>query len=326
MNDWPLVALIVVAVASLAGLSLSAGKFVGNAARISKSFHVSPVVVGVVLMGFGTSLPELFVSAQAVLSGSPELALGNIVGSNTVNLSLVLGVGAVFTTLYVTSMTVRREALFGLISTGLYGFVMLFVASGVIRFVGAAALLGFGAFAIWEQFNRHHRTPAEEEPDDFVIEVEEELDKLPAKSNAYLIVTSVIFLVGLVASAQFLVMSAEGVALRIGLSELVIGVLLLALGTSLPELASVIVSARNGEHELIAGNLWGSTLFNSALVGGVSVLLGPGPQVNWWVVGIPVLVALFAWAATANGLKIVRWEGIVLVGVGFVATAALLIT
>jgi cation:H+ antiporter len=326
MNSWPIALLVLVALVSLVGLSVFAGKFVGNAARISKSFHISPVIVGVVLMGFGTSLPELFVSGQAVLSGSPELALGNIVGSNTVNLSVVLGVGALFTTLYVTSMTVRREALFGLISTFIYAIVVLFISSGPIRFLGATLLLGFGAFAIWEQFNRHKRAPAEDEPDEFVIEVEEELAQVPPRSNAYLAATSVIFLIGLVASAQLLVMSAEGVALRIGLSELVIGVLLLALGTSLPELASVIVSARKGEHELIAGNLWGSTLFNSTMVGGISVLLGSGPQVSWWVVAVPVFVAAIAWTATAHGLKIVRWEGAVLIGVGVLATAVLLVS
>lgn len=311
---------------SLVGLSLAADAFVKNSSLIAKALRVSPLVVGVVLMGFGTSLPELAVSVQSALGGSGDLALGNIVGSNVVNMTIVLGIGAMISVMFVSGGVVRREAAYGTVATLLYGagIIALGTFGGIgPRLLVGLVLVGFGGIAVMVQLRsaRSDRATA----DEFVVEVASEMAELHNGSRSSLIAKCVVSLVLLVAAAQLLVFSATGLATEIGLSEVVVGVLLLALGTSLPELASTIAAARKREHDLVVGNLWGSTLFNASFVGGAALLAGPAPTVALWVVAVPAAIALLAWAITATNLRIVRWEGAVLVSVGMAATAALVL-
>ena len=148
---------------------------------------------------------------------------------------------------------------------------------------------------------------------------------LEGASKSKLMVKSILFLAGLVAAGQALVITAEGFADFIQLSPVVTGIVLLAVGTSLPELASVVVAARKNEHELIVGNLWGSTLFNASFVGGASLLAGAAASVAWWVVALPVAIASLAWALTSHELNVKRWEGFLLVVLGLVSAVVLVV-
>lgn len=279
-------------------------------------------------MGFGTSLPELFVGVQAALGGDTELALGNIVGSNVANLSVVLGVGAIITPLYAAGRVVRREATYGVLSTLFYAAAMLFGAITVFagfpnRAPLALALISFGGFVIWRQLKEAKTQRVQ--TDEFTVETKKELESIHNGSTTKLVIKTVVGLVGLVVAAQILVTSATGIAETIGMSQIAIGVLLLALGTSLPELGAVIAGARHGEHDLILGNLWGSTLFNATIVGGATLLAGNAPQISWWVVVLPAAVATLAWTLTLSKEKIVRWEGVLLILMGIVATLFLVL-
>lgn len=307
-------------VAGVAALGWVADRFVIVSSRLARRFGVSALVVGVVVMGFGTSLPELLVSVQAAAAGEPAAALGNVVGSNVVNLTVVLGLGALVRPLVVRSGVARREAPVAVAATAGYALAVLWAASWS-RLAGAALVVA-GVAAVARQLRGADRG------DVLAAEADEELEgEDPGggdRPRGRLVVVAVALLAALVAAAQVLLVGAEGTARLVGLSEAATGVLLLAVGTSLPELASVLASARRGEHDLIAGNLWGSTLFNSLFVGGAALAAGPPPAVPLALVATPVVVAAAAWGLMAHRHPVGRGWGLALLAAGVLAFAAML--
>ena len=291
-------------VAGLVLLTVASDQFVLGAARVAVAMRLSTVIVGAVVIGFGTSAPEMVVSGIAASTGSLDIAVGNIIGSNVANLSLVLGVSSMVAPIIVGSSTIRREAPLSL------GAVLVFaglVQGGLTTIEGGILLvLLVGSLAYIVIASR------QEVEDELSSEVEEYLDDdglHPGREWG----RTVLGLLGTLAAAQLLVYCATELAATIGLKEGFVGVTLVAIGTSLPELATSLQAVRKDETDLIVGNLLGSNLFNSLAVGAVAGLLGPGPVADASLTSIGVLlmvgVAFAATFAMVTARRVVRWEG-----------------
>jgi len=263
--SW-LVAAAAMVAGGLAALAWSSGVFVDGAARVAKSLGISPFVVGMVVIGFGTSAPELCVSVLSGLSDHANLSLGNAYGSCVFNIAVILGVSA-----FICPLVTRPSAtvVAGVGLAAIAGFSMLILRDG--RCTRADALSLLAAFAVllplycWYDQRSKKGAAAEAAP-----------GAEPARGRLLRDFARVaVGLVGLVASSHVLVQGAVSLARGMGVSDLVIGLTVVAAGTSLPELASAIVSARRGEHEFVLGNIIGSNLFNSLAVVGLACVLSP---------------------------------------------------
>jgi cation:H+ antiporter len=301
------------AIAGLALLTYAADQFVIGAARTAAALRLSAVVIGAVVIGFGTSAPEMLVSGLAAGRGSLDIAVGNIVGSNVANLTLVLGAAALVTPIVVRSPILKREAP---LSLGVTLVFAVLVQSGISR--TDAVLLGLLLVAALTIILVAARTADEV----MTGEVAEFLTDGPISRRRELVRTG-LGLVGTLAAAQLLVVSAIEIASGLGLSEGFIGLTVVAIGTSLPELATALQAARKGETDLIVGNLLGSNLFNSGGVAAVAGFAGPGPLDDPTIVGFATLlmvgVSLGATLFMITGKRVVRWEGALLLA-AYVAT------
>jgi cation:H+ antiporter len=300
-------------VAGLVLLTYAADQFVIGAARIATVLRLSPVVIGAVVIGFGTSAPEMVVSGLAAGQGSLDIAFGNIVGSNVANLTLVLGAAALVTPILVHSPVLKREAP---LSLGLVVAFAILVQTGLSRV--DAAILGTLLLAALVYILVASRTG----DDALTGEVEEFLTGAPPSTRKESLRTG-LGLLGTLVAAQLLVMSASAIAAELGLSEGFIGLTVVAIGTSLPELATSLQAARKHETDLIIGNLLGSNMFNSGAVAAVAGFAGPGQLTDPTIVGLATIVmVVLAVAATAfmvTGKRVVRWEGALLL-VAYAAT------
>ena len=294
---------LVAVAAGVAALWWGGDQFVIGAARVASVFRVSPVVVGAVLVGFGTSAPELLVSGVAAARGNMDLGVGNIIGSNLANLTLVLGVAAIIATIPATRASVRREAPLSLGAMVLFAILVqgdLTKVEGAILAVALVVSLG-----IIMSGARDDRMP-------------EEVGELiggEVRASRELMRT-VVGLVVIVGGAWFLVWGAVLLADRLGLSGGFVGFTLVAIGTSLPELVTAGAAARHGESELVLGNLLGSNLFNSLAVGATIALLGTGDVTDGKLVVFGsiamVFVAAVMWVFIITDRKLKEIEGIVL--------------
>lgn len=284
-------------------LAYAADQLVVGAARIAIVRNISPLLIGLVIVGFGTSLPELLVSTLAATGGDIEVAIGNIAGSNIANLSLLLGVGAMIVPISIDSATVRREVP---LTVGAMVAFAVAVQGGINRFEGLVLLVAMAGALVWVS----RRTGSDD--DALAVDTEEFTDGA-SHSLGVELARTIGGLVGTVAGAQLLLWSALDLVDRTGLGGGFIGATLVALGTSLPELVTVVQSARRRETDLIVGNLLGSNLFNGLAVAGVAGLLGPGVVDNRALTlvaaGGAVLVALVAGAAMSTRYRVERWEG-----------------
>jgi cation:H+ antiporter len=304
-------------VAGLALLTYAADQFVIGAARIATVLRLSPVVVGAVVIGFGTSAPELLASGLATARGSLDLAVGNIVGSNVANLTLVLGVTALVTPIAVRSPVLRREAPLSLLAVIAFAVAVqggMNWVEGLILLVVLLSALGAIVFA-----TRGGDALLSSEVEEFLA------DGPPSPRREWL--RTGLGLVGTVGAAYVLVTSAVAIAAQLGLAEGFVGFTVVAVGTSLPELATGIQAARKGETDLIVGNLLGSNLFNAGAVGALVAVLGAGQVPSATMaglgVGLMVAVAMIATVFMVTGRRVVRWEGALLV-VGYLAVLPLL--
>jgi cation:H+ antiporter len=277
---------------------------------------VAPAIIGLTVVAFGTSLPELVVSVTAGLKGSAEIALGNVVGSNIANIGLVLGLAACIRALQVEFTLVRREAPMGL---GAVALVVALSLDGVLgRGDGVVLLAGFAAFLYWSVAVERSAPEAVQGAFD---------SSLPADGqrlrNAGF---TLVGLVGVLLGADRLVEGAVTIAETFGVSAVVIGLTLVAVGSSLPELAATLVAVSRGEDDISVGNVLGSNLFNLLLILGVAALITPiTVPATFFRFQFPVLalytVALLPICRT--GFRISRWEGRALLA-GYVAFVAVL--
>jgi cation:H+ antiporter len=252
----------------------SADRFVDGAAATARHFGMPARLVGMVIVGFGTSAPEMMVSALAAYQGSPGIALGNAYGSNIANIALILGITALISPIAVHSQVLRKELPILAAVTALAAWQIL---DGQITRLDAWILLAvFAGVMVWMTWQGLRKTE-----DALDHEVEEELAAEPMTSRQALFWTFA-GLVLLLLSSRILVWGAVEIAHGLGVSDLIIGLTIVALGTSLPELASSIVAARKGEHDLALGNIIGSNLFNTLAVVGIAGAIHPlsvGPEV-----------------------------------------------
>ena len=314
---------LTVLVASVAVLAWASDQFVLGAARVALLRNVPTLVVGVVIVGFGTSAPEMLVSTLAVVDDETAVAIGNVVGSNLANLSLLLGLGAILVPLTVESGAVRREAPMVVGATALFG---LAVQGGISRWEGFALLAAMAASVVVVI----RRPSSSSQPDDQIDQIGLDVAELAEASEHELpreVLRTVIGLIGTVASAQLLLWAALRLAAETGLSNGFVGVTLVAIGTSLPELVTVIQSARRGETDLIVGNLLGSNLFYALAVGGLIGVIG-GPTVDdrsltVVATGAAFVVASIALVTMITGHTVNRLEGIGLIAL-YAATIPLL--
>lgn len=262
--------LVLPSIALVAGLVLlvwSADRFVDGSAATARHFGMPPLLIGMVIVGFGTSMPEMVVSVLAALQGNPGIALGNAYGSNITNIALILGITAMLHPISVHSGVLRKELP---ILTGVTFLAVWQAADDQLTRLDAAVLLTvFAVIMLWTIMQGMKKRR-----DSFASEVSHEVatQALVIQSAVSWMLTGLILLV---ASSQMLVWGAVRIAHALGVSDLVIGLTIVAIGTSLPELASSIIASRKGEHDIALGNVLGSNLFNTLAVVGLAALIEP---------------------------------------------------
>ena len=276
-------------VAGLAILLIAGDFLVKGAVNLALRLGVPALIVSLTIVAFGTSAPELLISVQSVLDGVPGLALGNVVGSNTANVLLVLGIPAILATMHTSEHDTRSSYWQMLAATAL--FIALCWA-GTLTWISGLILLAGLVAMLWWSFAQARRArsaaPAEIEGADDSI------------GGVRIAIYLVLGLVGLPLGAQLLIRGATIIAQEFGLSESVIGLTLVAVGTSLPELATTVVAALKRQADVALGNVIGSNMFNLLAIMGVAALVGPIPvdgQVLtfdlWIMAGTAVLLAPF---------------------------------
>jgi len=269
----------------------SADRFVEGAAAVAGHLGLPSLVIGMVIVGFGTSAPEIVVSIMAALDGNPDLALGNALGSNIYNVGLIIGVTALIVPIAVHSTIIRRELplllLFGAVAGVLFWNGQLSRLESLLLLLGFFALMGW---TIW--------TALRGKDDPLAAETEQELSS-HAMTLGRAIVWLVVGLTLLLVSSRMLVWGAVSVASALGVSDLIIGLTIVALGTSLPELASSIAAVRKGEHDIAMGNVVGSCMFNLLAVVGIAGVIAPMEALSAdimlrdWPVMMAMVVSLF---------------------------------
>lgn len=271
--------MLVAILAVIAGLALlvwSADRFVDGAASTARHFGMPSLLIGMVIVGFGTSAPEMVVSALAAGQGNPGIALGNAFGSNITNIALILGLTAVISPIAVHSKILRKEMPLLMLMTILV--IGLLWDLDISRWDAIILLLGFAGFmgwSIWQGMQKKHDTLAKE------VELEVSQHTMPLKTAIFWLVVGLVILV---ASSRLLVWGAVEIAQAFGVSDIIIGLTIIAVGTSLPELASSIIAIRKNEHDLALGNVIGSNLFNTLAVVGIAGAIHPlavEPEVLW---------------------------------------------
>lgn len=302
-----LLALIAVVV-GLVLLIWSAEKFIDGAAATSRWLGLSPLLIGMLVIGFGTSAPEMMVSVLAAMQGNPGLAVGNAYGSNIANIGLVLGFVALLAPLAVHSGVIRKEIPLLLVVMLVTGLMLL--DGWVARWEAVCLLLALLIFIVVSIVRSRGQ-----QDDALVAEVAETLDNKPM-SRGTAIMWTLVGLILLIASSRLLVWGAVEIAVRFGVSDLIIGLTVVAIGTSLPELASSITALRRNEHDMVLGNVVGSNLFNSLAVVGLAGVIAPietGQEVlqrDWSVMLVmTVLMMLFAFSWRGRPRRINRFEG-----------------
>ena len=297
-------------IAGLVLLVAGAEVLVRGAAKLAAQFGISPLVIGLTVVAFGTSAPETAVSVQASLNGSGDIAIGNVVGSNIANVLLILGTTALVAPLVVSRQLIRLDVPI-MIGASLVTFGLAW--DGQLSRIDGAIL--FSAVVIYTLFLviSSRRENAAGADDEFAKEFG--LDE-PAKAHAGLVNAGLVLggLVLLVVGSNFLVEGAVALARALGLSELVIGLTVIAIGTSLPELATSIMAAFRGERDIAVGNIVGSNIFNLLCVLGLASLVSPqaiGVSSNALAFDFPVMIAVAVACLPIffAGYCIKRWEG-----------------
>ena len=303
---WISSAMVVV---GLVLLAFAADRFVLAAARLARLWGISTVLIGALIVGMGTSAPELLVSVLAAIEGELDLAVGNAVGSNVANVTLVLGTMAILAPFAGNIRVLRREGL--LMMAAVIGFAWALFDGALTRVEGIVLLVGMVLATLWVV--RWARQDAEAGHVIAGVDQDEELIRWPRE-----VVLGLVSLVATLVGAELLVRGGVDIAKALGVGSAFIGMSLVAIGTSLPELATGIAGIRRAEHDIVVGNVLGSNLFNALAVGGTASVLAPGAvDPSFGVASIAMVIsAALAGLLAFTGRKLVRWEGALLL-VGF---------
>jgi cation:H+ antiporter len=250
----------------------SADKFVFGASALARNLGISPMIIGLTIVAMGSSAPEMMIAATASLQGNPDTAIGNAIGSNITNIALVLGLTALFNPLTVSSSTIKREIPLILVITAIATYML---ANSNFSFnEGLILIVGFVVYIATLLFVTLKRAKENPIDDKMVLEAEQEVpDGVSTKLSVIWLIVGMILLP---LSASFLVDSSIFIAKAFGISDLVIGLTVIAIGTSLPELAASIMSIIKKEDDLALGNIIGSNIFNILAVLSLAGLIAPG--------------------------------------------------
>ncbi len=283
--------------------------FVDGASNIGKLIKIPSIIIGLTIVAFGTSAPELAVSVTSALKGNNGIAVGNVIGSNIFNLLMVLGVAALIRPIKVDKTILKRDFPFSILCT----VVVLLMASDILLDKASGNIIsrteGFILLAFFILFMFSLAKEAKNQP----IEIEppaSDQEETPRWWKSILL--TAIGLAGIVLGGGWVVDGASAIALRLGMSEILVGVTIVAIGTSLPELVTSIVAARKGEDDIAIGNVIGSNIFNFLLILGASALINPMVLPN--TIGVDLigllLMTLVAFLFSLNA-KISRIEGLI---------------
>lgn len=279
---------------------------VRGASQLAAAVGISSLVIGLTVVSFGTSAPELAVSIQSSLAGQPDLAIGNVVGSNICNILLILGICATITPLVVARQLIRLDVP---LMIGVSLLLFLLARDGLIgRWDGGLLFSGIIAYIVFtlSQSRREHALAA----------ADADAPAAPKPTPLNLLLQVVLILAGLgllILGANWLVTSAVTIARALGVSELVIGLTVIAIGTSLPEVATSTLASIRGERDLAVGNVVGSNLFNILTILGLTSLITPinvAPAAIRFDLPIMIAVALACLPIFFTGMQIARWEGL----------------
>lgn len=293
-------------VAGLVILIVAADRLVLSAVRIAKTLNISTVIIGAVIVGFGTSVPEFVVSAVASAQGNLDLALSNVVASNTANITLVLGTAAVIAAVSTRHEVIKREGVLMLAAVVALSAILL--RGSVTRIEGSILIVGM-VVAIWllVRWGKQSKNRTEGELDD----IETDPDRLWIE-----VIYGAAALAATVVAGQQLLVGVEGIGVAMGLSVVFMG-LITGVGTSLPELSAAVAASRRGQSDLVLGNVLGSNLFNSLGVAGLAIVVSPGTLSSFSPLLVVVMVsaAIFAGVFAATSQRVTRVEGVVLVAI-----------
>ena len=299
---------LVFAIGGLSVLTLASDQFVKGAARLAVVFNVAPVVVGAVVIGFGTSAPEMVVSGLAAVDGNLDIGVGNVIGSNVANISLVLAAASFITVIPVSSQTVRREAPISVAAVLVFAGL---VQGDLNRWEGAVLAALLMVVLVWVLRSARGGDPLAGDVEELVGDEEHS-----TKLETWRTLGGLVFVV---ASAWFIVEGATRIADELDLSGGFVGFTLVAVGTSAPELVTALAAARRRETDLLIGNLLGSNVFNSLAVGGVIALLGAGEiedeLMRTYGVIIMVVVSTLAWVFMVARKRVSKPEAVILLTV-----------
>ncbi len=290
-------------------LLLTGGEvLVRGAVGIAKRFNFSPLIIGLTIVSFGTSAPELMVSLQAALNGNPDIAIGNVVGSNIANLALVLGLTVLIFPIIIDKNTLRIDWPVMMLASLLFWF---FLSDGTISFLDGLVFVSFLVGYLFFLFYNSSKNPNPE--------FNEEEEPIKYKwMNSLTVLLSFVALgsLGLVFGADFLVDGASSIARKFGISDHIIGVTIVAFGTSVPELATSCIAAFKKQTDISVGNLIGSNIFNILAILGITALVTPINLQDYTVLSRDIYwllaIAFIILPMTIFGLKLQRWKGLLL--------------
>lgn len=304
---------LIILIAGFLLLIKGADIFVDGASSTARNLNVSRLVIGLTIIAFGTSAPEFAVSMKAIMSESSDMVIGNVIGSNIINILLILGLSSLCCTLRVKSNTIRKELPITILMSLL--LVVLFVdklfdpaqVNMISHSDGFVILLFFMVF-IYYLFSIIRKKKEVDDPNT--------LEDNPKYSMSKSLLFTVLGLIGVIIGSHFVVNSASSIASFLGVSERIISLTVIALGTSLPELVTSLVAAKKGEQDLLIGNIIGSNIFNIGIVLGLPVAMFGGISgVGFSYIDLIVFLvsALMLFVAASNDKKISKKEGVIMI-------------
>ena len=291
---------VVLIVVGVALVLFGADRLTEGASALARRMNVPEIIIGLTIVAAGTSAPELFVSLVSALKGTPDLAVGNVVGSNTMNAMLIVGCAAMVAPMTISRSTVKKDIPFSVGASVL--LILLAVDSFLGRVDGIILLLGFAVFMAYTLMQA--KTGSTDEV---------QAETSPVWKNIVYLVGG---LLGLVLGSNLFVDSASSVAYALDISEGVVGLTVVAGGTSLPELATSVVAARKGQSAIAIGNVIGSNVFNIPLILGLTATISPMEIEGITTIDMAVMLISVAlvWMFSFTRYTVERWEGAVLVG------------
>ncbi|MCZ6702666.1 MAG: calcium/sodium antiporter [Ignavibacteria bacterium] len=310
MNDLQITLYIL---GGIGGLFIGAEGLVRGSSSLAISFGISPLVVGLTVVAFATSSPELVVSIKAAIDGNPGIVVGNVVGSNICNIALILGVAALISPMQIKTQVIKREIPLMIFIS--FVFLLVLIDGSISRLEGTMFVIGIIAYIVLS----YQSVKKDKDDAEIVKEFKEGI-----KAKPYKIWQSILLIVGglglLIIGSNLFIDGAIEAAVNLGVSQAVIGLTIVALGTSLPELITSVVASFKNENDIAIGNVVGSNVFNILSILGISSLINPISNSGITIVDLSIMMffTILILPLCKSGFKLRRWEGAILFS-GYIA-------